>query len=182
VLVGHFGTFGRFHLALMPHVVARILDEAGDRTFLLVGRGGEALRDYVATERPELAARIVATGGLPAEEVAVHLAACDVLVQPFEDGASTRRGSLMAGVALGRPTIANRGRNTEELWSAERAIHLTDSFAPHALAGGVTKLLADTALRERLAENARRLHAERFAIAHTVAALRAEPAAVGAAT
>ena len=182
VLVGHFGTFGRFHLALMPHVVARILDEAGDRTFLLVGRGGEALRDFVARERPELAARIVATGGLPPEDVALHLAACDVLVQPFEDGASTRRGSLMAGVALGRPTIANRGLSTEELWSAERALHLTDSFAPHALAGGVTKLLADAALRERLAANARRLHAERFAMSHTVAALRSESAAVGATT
>jgi glycosyltransferase involved in cell wall biosynthesis len=182
VLVGHFGTFGRFHLALMPHVVARILDEAGDRTFVLVGRGGEALRDYVAKERPELAARIVATGGLAAEEVAAHLAACDLLVQPYEDGASTRRGSLMAGVALGRPTVANRGRTTEELWSAERAIHLTDSHAPHALAGGVTKLLADANLRMLLADNARRLHAERFAIAHTVAALRAEPATAGAAT
>ena len=182
VLVGHFGTFGRFHMALMPHVVARILDEAGDRTFLLVGRGGEALRDYVAKERPELAARIVATGGLPADEVALHLAACDLLVQPYEDGASTRRGSLMAGLALGRPSIANRGRTTEDLWSAERAIHLTDSFAPHAFAGAVTKLLADATLRERLAENGRRLYAERFAISHTVAALRAEPAAVGAAT
>ena len=182
VLVGHFGTFGRFHRVLMPHVVARILDEAGDRTFLLVGRGGEALRDFVAKERPELAARIVATGALPSEEVAAHLAACDVLVQPYEDGASTRRSSLMAGVALGRPTIANRGRTTEDLWSAERAIHLTDSHAPHSLAGAVTKLLADANLRERLAENAGRLHAERFAMAHAVAILRAEPAPAGATT
>jgi len=172
VLVGHFGTFGRFHAALMPHVVARILDEAHDRTFVLVGRGGEALRDYVARERPELAARIVATGALAAEDVATHLAACDMLVQPYEDGASTRRSSLMAGLALGRPTIANRGRSTEELWSVERAIHLTDSHAPHALAGAVTKLLADANLRERLIENARRLHAERFAMTHTVSALR----------
>lgn len=178
VLVGHFGTFGRFHAALMPHVVARILDEAHDRTFLLVGRGGEAVRDFIAKERPELAARIVATGGLAAEDVATHLAACDVLVQPFEDGASTRRGSLMAGVALGRPTVANRGRSTEELWSAERAIHLTDSHAPHAFAGAVTKLLADPNLRERLTENALRLHAERFAMVHTVAALRGEHASV----
>ena len=178
VLVGHFGTFGRFHTALMPHVVARILDEAHDRTFVLVGRGGEALRDYVAKERPELAKRIVATGAIPAADVATHLAACDILVQPYEEGASTRRSSLMAGVALGRPTIANRGRSTEELWSTERAIHLTDSHAPHALAGGVTKLLADANLRERLAENARRLHAERFAMTHTVSALRAAQASV----
>jgi glycosyltransferase involved in cell wall biosynthesis len=180
VLVGHFGAFGRFHMALMPHVVARILDEAHDRTFVLVGRGGEALRDYIAKERPELAARIVATGGLAPEDVSTYLAACDVLVQPFEDGASTRRSSLMAGVALGRPPIANRGRGTEDVWSSERAIHLTDSHAPHAFAGAVTKLLADANLRELLADNARRLHAGRFAMVHAVAALRAEQATVEA--
>ena len=182
VLVGHFGTFGRFHATLLPHVVARILDEAQDRTFVLVGRGGEAVRDYIAKERPELAARIVATGGLMAEDVSTYLAACDVLVQPYEDGASTRRGSLMAGVALGRPTIANRGRSTEDFWSSEKAIHLTDSHAPHAFAGAVTKLLADANLRALLSDNARRLHADRFAMVHTVAALRAEPATVGAPT
>ena len=182
VLVGHFGTYGRFHMALLPHVVARILDEAHDRTFVLVGRGGEALRDYIAKERPELAARIVATGGLAAEDVATHLAACDVLVQPYEDGASARRGTLMAGLALGRPTIANRGRSTEEIWSAEKAIQLTDSHAPHAFSGAVTKILADANLRERLAENARRLYAERFAIVHAVAALRREDAITGAPT
>ena len=180
VLVGHFGTYGRFHMSLMPHVVTRILDEAGDRTMVLVGRGGAALRDYITGERPELAERIVATGGLPPDDVARHLAACDVLVQPYDDGASTRRGSLMAGIALGRPTIANRGRSTEELWSAHRALHLTESFAPHALAGGVTKLLADAALRERLAESARRLHAERFAMTHTIAALYEATADAGA--
>jgi glycosyltransferase involved in cell wall biosynthesis len=180
VLVGHFGTYGRFHMALMPHVVTRILDEAGDRTMVLVGRGSEALRDYVAGERPELAERIVATGGLAAEEVAAHLAACDLLVQPYDDGASARRGSLMAGVALGKPVVSNRGRNTEELWSLERAIQLADTHAPHALAGAVTKLLADAALRERLAANARRLHAERFAMTHTVAALAGAPVDAGA--
>ncbi len=180
VLVGHFGTYGRFHMALMPHVVTRILDEAGDRTMVLVGRGSEALRDFIVGERPELLERIVATGGLPPVDVATHLAACDVLVQPYDDGASTRRSSLMAGVALGKPTIANRGSSTEDLWSAERAIHLTDSFAPHALAGAVTKLLADAALRERIADAARRLHAERFAMTHTVAALHETSVGAGA--
>jgi glycosyltransferase involved in cell wall biosynthesis len=180
VLVGHFGTFGRWHSALLPHVVTRILDEAGDRTMLLVGRGGEALRDFIVAQRPEIRARIVATGELEPGEVAAHLAACDVLVQPYDDGASTRRGSLMAGLALGKPTIANRGRHTEELWAAEKALFLTETHAPHAFAGAVTKLLSDPALRERLAESARRVYAERFALHHAVAALRAAGATAGA--
>jgi glycosyltransferase involved in cell wall biosynthesis len=176
ILIGHFGTYGRWHMGLMPHVVTRLLDEAGDRTMLLVGRGGEALRDYIVGQRPELAARIVVTGPLSPDEVSAHLAACDVLVQPYEDGASTRRGSLMAGIALGRPTVTNRGRHTETLWSEERPVQLTDSSAPHAFASAVTKLLADAPLRERLSAAARRVHAERFALARGVAALREPPA------
>jgi glycosyltransferase involved in cell wall biosynthesis len=172
VVLGHFGTYGRWHMGLLPHVVTRLLDEAGDRTMLLVGRGGGALRDLIVAERPELRARIVATGGLSPEEASTHLAACDVLVQPYEDGASARRGSLMAGIALGRPTVTNRGRHTEALWADERPVLLTESPAPHALAGAVTRLLADAALRERIADNARRVNAERFALARAVAALR----------
>ena len=180
VVVGHFGTFGRYHMGLMPHVVTRILDESGDRKMLLVGRGGGALRDAIVATRPELATRIVATGGLAPEEVSAHLAACDVLVQPYDDGASSRRSSLMAGVALGRPVIANRGSSTEDIWASERAIHLTESAAPHALAGALTKLLADAALRDRLSDAARRLHTERFALAHGMAILRATDAVVPA--
>jgi glycosyltransferase involved in cell wall biosynthesis len=160
--------------------VTRILDESGDRKMLLVGRGGAALRDAIVDARPELATRIVATGELAPDEVSVHLAACDVLVQPYDDGASSRRSSLMAGVALGRPVIANRGSSTEDIWAAERAIHLTESAAPHALAGALTKLLADTALRDRLSDAARRLHAERFALAHGLATLRATDAVASA--
>ena len=182
VLIGHFGTFGRYHMGLMPHVVARLLDEGADRTMLLVGRGGAALRDLIVAERTELGPRIIVTGGLAAEDVADHLAACDVLVQPYEDGASTRRGSLMAGIALGKPTVTNRGRCTEDVWAETRALQLTDSAAPHAIAGAVTKLLADAGLRERLSHAARTLHAERFAMVHTVAVLRGEPTSVEAAT
>ena len=176
VVVGHFGTFGRFHLTLMPHVVMRILDEGSDRVMLLIGRGGSTLRDTVVAARPDLAARITATGGLSPEEASAHVAACDLLVQPYEDGVSARRGSLMAGLALGRPTITNRGPSTEEIWVLERAVHLTDSAAPHALGGAVTKLMADSGLRSWLSTAGSRLHAERFALSRGVALLRDDAA------
>ena len=176
VVVGHFGTFGRFHSTLMPHVVTRILDEGSDRVMLLIGRGGAALRDVIVAARPDLAARITATGGLSPEEASAHIAACDLLVQPYEDGVSARRGSLMAGLALGRPTITNRGPNTEEIWALERAVQLTDSAAPHALGGAVTKLMGDSGLRSWLSTAGARLHAERFALARGVALLRDDTA------
>ena len=171
-VVGHFGSFDRYHAALMPHVVTRVLDEGGDRVMLLIGRGSAAVRDTIVLGRPDLAPRLAATGGVAPSEVSAHLAACDVLVQPFEDGASARRGSLMAGLALGLPTITNRGPSTEDVWSAERAVHLTDSAAPHSLGGAVTKLMADPQQRARLGAAAGALYAARFALARGVTLLR----------
>ncbi|MDB4883289.1 MAG: hypothetical protein JWL95_2055 [Gemmatimonadetes bacterium] len=178
VIVGHFGTLSRYHATLMPHVVTRILDEGSDRIVLLVGRGGTTLRESILAARPDLASRLTATGSLSPDEASAHIAACDLLVQPYEDGVSARRGSLMAGLALGRPTITNRGSNTEDVWALERAVHLTDTAAPHAFATAVTKLMADAALRERLSVASARLHAERFALARGVALLREDDASM----
>jgi glycosyltransferase involved in cell wall biosynthesis len=48
-----------------------------------------------------LQSRVQWTGALPEAEVSADLNACDVLLMPYEDGASLRRGTLMAGLAHG---------------------------------------------------------------------------------
>jgi len=56
-------------------------------------------------------------GGLTPEDLSSHVAACDVLIQPYLDGVSTRRTSFMAGLAHGRAIVTNHGRATEPLWA-----------------------------------------------------------------
>src|SRR2546421_747505 len=73
---------------------------------------------------PGLQGRVFAPGALPGDQVAVHLAATDLLVQPFPDGVTTRRTSLMAGLALGRPIVTTGGFNTEPLWKETGAVFL----------------------------------------------------------
>lgn len=171
-IVGHFGTFGRFHSALLDATIERILDDDATPVVLLVGRNGSALRDGITARRPDLAARIVATGGIEGGEVSAHLAACDVLLQPYEDGVSDRRGSLMAGLALGKAIVSNAGTATSELWERGQAVVLVRAAEPESLARAVTGLLADRAQRDALGAAARRLYAQRFALEHGVAVLR----------
>jgi glycosyltransferase involved in cell wall biosynthesis len=45
------------------------------------------------------------TGNLPAEEITRGLLAADLVVLPYRDGASLRRGTLAAPLALGRPVL-----------------------------------------------------------------------------
>ena len=171
-IVGHFGTFGRFHSAVLTPAFARILDDGADRMVLLVGRNGAIMRDAFVAQRPDLASRIVATGGLEPAEVSARLTACDVLLQPYDDGVSARRGSLMAGLALGRAVVSNRGPVTGQVWTTQRAVYLTESFKPDVLAGAVSELLNDAPLRAELGAAARELHREQFALARGVTRLR----------
>ncbi|MBW8770119.1 MAG: glycosyltransferase family 4 protein [Gemmatimonadetes bacterium] len=177
-IVGHFGTFGRFHLALLAPTIERILDDGADRAMLLIGRNGALLRDAIVVHRPDLDARITVTGELAPQEVSAHLVACDVLLQPYDDGISARRSTAMAGMALGKAIVSNRGVATSEPWTDGRVALLTDAPEPTALANAVSTLLADAERRHQLGRAARHEYQQRFTLEHSVAVLRgalAEP-------
>lgn len=171
-IVGHFGTFGRFHSAVLLQAFERILDDNASRMALLVGRNSNAMRKALTAQRPDLRDRVVATGGLPPADVSTYLSACDVLLQPYDDGVSARRGSLMAGLALGLPVVTNRGPVTGSLWANRAAVYLTSSAETTELARAVTEMLGDHALRASIGAAARRLHQEKFALSRGSALLR----------
>ncbi|MBI4519858.1 MAG: glycosyltransferase family 4 protein [Gemmatimonadetes bacterium] len=172
-LVGHFGTYGPAVAALLMQLVPAILDSRLQPAILLVGAGSEEFRRQLAAMRPDLGMRAHAAGRLPLADVAAHLAACDLLVQPYPDGISTRRTSAMAGLALGRPMVTTRGPLTEPLWHESGAVVLTDGEDPVRFVAHVEGLLDHEVERQRLGARARTLYAERFDLRHTIAALSA---------
>ena len=52
-----------------------------------------------------VSARVMFTDYLPPEQVSAHFYASDVCVLPYRDGASFRRGSIMAALAHGMPIV-----------------------------------------------------------------------------
>jgi glycosyltransferase involved in cell wall biosynthesis len=180
LLIGHFGTYGSLITPLLVPLVPRLLAGGPERRMLLLGRGGEASFEAMQAHHPELAQRIVATGALDPEPLARHLAACDILVQPFADGVSTRRTSLMAGLALGMPVVSNHGALTEPEWSQWRATALAADASPRAMAEAVERLLAAPHERAELVARARGVYAEHLSMQRTVRELRREAAGAGA--
>lgn len=169
-IVGHFGTFGEPVGGLVAGILAAILEAGTERIALLVGRGSRAFAADLVAARPGLKGRVEASGGLDGDSAAIRLAACDLLVQPFPDGVTTRRGSFMAGLALGVPVVSNQGPLMEPFWRDIEGITLAPS--PAGIVGVAEALLADDGRRRRAGAVGAEVYRARFALARSIEVLR----------
>src|SRR3989454_5722187 len=172
-LIGHFGTYGRLIGELLMALVAGLLRRNPAGAVLLLGRGSVPQRDELLRQHPNLARQVHATGALAAADLSRHLSACDVLIQPYPDGVSSRRGSVMAGLSHGLPIVTTVGHLTEGLWAESGAVALAPAGDVATLARLTERLLRDKTERNRLSAAAKALYEQRFDLGHTVAALRA---------
>ena len=171
LILGHFGTYGSPVSHLLAGALPPILSESPEVAVLLMGRGSKEFRSFLVSGRPELAERIYATGGLEPADLSRHLSACDLILQPYPDGISTRRTSAMASLAHGRPTVSTIGRLSEDFWVGSKAVAVAPAGDSAQLAEAVRRLLHDPEERRALGLRAKRLYDSRFAVEKTVAAL-----------
>ncbi len=176
VRVGHFGTYGRIVVDLLEPTLVGVLNASADRVAVLVGRNSTAFRDGFNTRHPELSGRVFATGELSAADTAAHIAACDLMVQPYPDGVSGRRTSATSALALGVPLVTNLGMLSEDSWGAEgRGVSLAPEPTAAGLIAATEQALARTpAEQAALGAAGRRWYAERFSLDRVIAVLRGE--------
>ena len=174
-LLGHFGTFGIATNEPLGHVLVPLLRADPRRRVLLLGRGSHVWREGFARRHPELAGQLLSRDSLAPEALAVHLAACELLVQPYLDGVSARRGTTMASLALGRPLVTNTGHLTEPLWRTLGAVKLVEGTAPEALASAAEQLLSRPEERASLGARAAEAYREHFSLERTMEVLLNPP-------
>lgn len=172
LLIGHFGTFGPAITDLLEPILVKLSQDDAALVFLLMGDQSAQYRDRLIQKHPGLAARVHATGLLPAEELSCHLAACDLLIQPYPDGVSSRRTSFMAGLSHGKPIITTEGELTESLWRGQDGILLAAPGDSRDFVEKVKHLAGSAAERQRAGASARRLYEQRFATSHIITTLR----------
>lgn len=127
---------------------------------LLVGGAATAPQDvaYAAATRSQierlgLAGRVIVTGHVDEPTVSAHLLAADVAALPFRDGASLRRGSLLAALVHGCPLLTTLPADPAMaalLRDGQEALLVPPGDAA-ALGAALARLAADPALRARLA-------------------------------
>ncbi len=162
LLLGYFGFLNPSKGAdLLLDVLAATGPEV--RLVFIGGQTGDSdagtNRPFLAALEAQIASRDVAdrvhwTGFRPDAEISALLRAVDLMVMPYRDGVSLRRGTLMAVLAHGRPLITTEPASiTPELVHGENVWLVPAGDGP-ALVRAVAHLRANPALAARLGDGA----------------------------
>ena len=171
-IVGHFGTFGDHVTSVLTPALERLLREEQSVNVALIGTGGDVYRDEFVRLVPAAANRIHATGRLKPDAVAAAIRACDVMLQPYPDGVTTRRTSVMAPLANETATVTTDGALTESTWRESDGVKLVPVFDPASAVRALLELLKDSDTRNALARRGADLYRSEFALDVTIARLR----------
>jgi glycosyltransferase involved in cell wall biosynthesis len=162
LLAGHLGTYSPVIRTLLEPVIIELLRKNPDLSFLMLGSGSKKVRAALSSHHPDLKHRLFATDYLPSAELSPYLAACDLLIQPYPDGASSRRTSLMAGISHGIPVLTTSGHLSESLWRDSAAVAIVAANDSSSLLALAQEMIFSPEKRSRLASAGLRLYRKRF--------------------
>jgi glycosyltransferase involved in cell wall biosynthesis len=107
-------------------------------------------------------ARVIRPGALSSAALAEHLAAADIALLPFVDGASTRRTTMIAALQQQTCVLSTRGHLTDAELAAAPAPILTAADDRAAFVRAAIALADDATLRGRSAAQGRALFERLF--------------------
>jgi glycosyltransferase involved in cell wall biosynthesis len=169
-LVGHFSRYSPSIARLLEPALREVLERNRDLRVVLIGKGSEAFKERLQYT-PDLLTRIHATGVLDPRTLSLHLQMCDVMLQPYPDGVSSRRTTAVALLAHRSVVVTNGGWLTDTVWRERSAVRLVDDSGAVELASAVGHLLQDATERRRLRSAAAGLYSEVFDVRHAIASL-----------
>jgi hypothetical protein len=171
LLIGHFANYSDYSVGQLSQVIPGLLSSDRGLSLLLLGANSNELRPHLLERNHHLEGSIHASGPLARQDLSSALSACDVMVQPYPDGVSTRRSSTSALMAHGRAVVTTAGIATEALWMNDDAVAMAPADDASRLREVTAQMLSSAELRDRYAQGALKLYDERFALRHTIAAL-----------
>jgi glycosyltransferase involved in cell wall biosynthesis len=170
-LVGHFSAYPRNIRSQLAPIIPRLLADSRIKVVLL-GSGSDDYWQLLRSSCQSSRQRLHATGALDSDQLSLHLGACDLMLQPYPDGITTRRSSSMAAIAHARAVVTTQGELTEPIWADSEAVCMVPVGEFGKLASAVSRLLDDPGERQRLGLSAAKLYQDRFDLRHTVSTLQ----------
>jgi len=108
----------------------------------------------------DLESRVHWSGYLDDAQVSAHLLAVDIMIHPYRDGVSLRRGTLMAALVHGRPIISTAPQEVVDQLRHGENIYLVGRPDSDLIASAVVELTREHDLLARIALGARKAAAE----------------------
>jgi glycosyltransferase involved in cell wall biosynthesis len=127
-------------------------DSTSNKTFLA------RLRERI--DQLNLQTRVHWSGFLDEADVSTHLFASDLIVMPYRDGASLRRGTLMAALAHGRPIVTTVPTTHIDQLNHGENVWMTRVDDPEELSDAILYLAGDPDLRALLSARAKETSAQ----------------------
>jgi polysaccharide biosynthesis protein PslF len=165
LVVAYFGFLNRSKGGITLVETIQHLVEQGRNAHLLmigerVGASDPTNYGYLQEVEARIAAlglqdRVQWTGHQPDEEVGADLNAADVLLMPYVDGVSLRRGTLMAGLANGCAIVTTTPEDPRSQLASGETLLSVPKEDPAAAAATVMQIADNPALARRLRNNAR---------------------------
>jgi glycosyltransferase involved in cell wall biosynthesis len=166
-LLGYFGLFNRSkRLDHLLRSVAGLRDANIPIRLILIG-GGAGVSDptntaYIDEMNQQIEALglkyiVQQTGYVDDESVGAYLSACDAVALPFTDGASFRRGSLMAAIYYGCAIITTNPQVPITAFQNGENLLMVKADDTPALQTGIRQLHEAPDLREKLKRGAAQL-------------------------
>lgn len=159
-LIAHFGLINHSKgLDVLVDSLAQLrADGIPARLLIIGGTTGESdptnvtYSDAIETQikRLGLIGAVTYTGYLDDQAVGAYLTACDVTALPFRDGASYRRGSLMAALEYGCALVTTTPRVPTPLFVDGQNMLLVPPDDSAALTGALRRLYEAPALHDQL--------------------------------
>ena len=174
------GLFGYSHQTAAMSLVLdalRLLEDRGVHVQLRLlgapGRSSPSGEAWLAGARSrDLVDALSFSDTLPAQDLSNALADCEVLLLADTVGPTSRKTTLAASLATGRPVVAIDGpRRWPKLVDSEAAVVVAPR--PSALADAVGALLADEGERERAGERGRAFAEREMSLARSARAVSA---------
>jgi hypothetical protein len=171
LLLGHFANYSDYSAERLSQAVPALLASNNRLALLLLGANSNQLRTRLIAHDQSTSGQIFSTGVLDQVGLSAALAACDLMVQPYSDGVSTRRTSMTGLLAHGRAIITTSGPATEPLWKDSGALSLAPADDAGELQRVVTSSICSREKRRRHEQAALAFYEEHFALRHTIAIL-----------
>lgn len=165
LVLGYFGFLNRSKGGTtLIRTLERLVQRGYDAHLLMIGErvGASDPTNFAYLHEVEtligsrcLGERVHWTGHQSSDEVSMDLAAIDLLLMPYVDGASLRRGTLLAGLAHGCAIITTTPQGPlPELTNGHELLFVSPEN-PIATADAVVRLAENPTLRRLLGQRAR---------------------------